>query len=218
MTSAPSCRAARDHLDHARQRLLARGRLGHAHVERPLAGEARLRAHLAHVAHVPADRALADGDDAEPLAARQGRQHAASLMPNTGRAVASRHTCRPGIGVAGDDEGIDLVAPRHQPPRAARSRSPRAPGSRCRRAPLQVTQSISRARPRRRTAPARRRGPWSRPRWSWGSPPGCGGGGAKPCWRPPRFGAIVARRARRPAQSRGQPGRGARCHKPRSIA
>ena len=39
-----------------------------------------------------------------------------SLMPNTGRAVASRHTLQPRIGIAGNHERIDAVAARHQPP------------------------------------------------------------------------------------------------------
>src|SRR6516164_6762072 len=42
-------------LNHAHERLAPRGRLGHAHVERPLAGETVHEAHLAHVAHVPAN-------------------------------------------------------------------------------------------------------------------------------------------------------------------
>src|SRR5262245_57211859 len=46
-------------LDHAVERLLAGGRLGHAHVERSLAGETVGEPHLPQVAHVPANRALA---------------------------------------------------------------------------------------------------------------------------------------------------------------
>src|SRR5215467_3692969 len=37
-------------LDHAHERLAVRGRLGHAHVERPFPGEALHEAHLAQVA------------------------------------------------------------------------------------------------------------------------------------------------------------------------
>ena len=170
MTSAPSwSRSSRADLDHAVERALARCRLGDAHVQRPLAGEAVEQSHLAHVAYVPADRALPDGDDAEPLAARQRRQHAALVDAEHRPRRRLAADVQAGIGVAGDDEGIDVVARRH-----TSRRSGRVTLSTCSCVSMPSGPSVQRAaldlRPVREPHRRQRigRGPWSRPRSSSG--------------------------------------------------
>src|SRR5262249_48097519 len=79
------------------------------HLERALAGEALGKPHLPQIAQVPADRALADGDDPEPLGARERGEDAAfgDAEYRARRALAAQMQAR--IAVAGDDERVGSV-------------------------------------------------------------------------------------------------------------
>jgi hypothetical protein len=106
-------RAAR--VDHFDQGAFARGRFGDAHVERPLPGEAFGQSHLPEIAHVPLDRALGDGDDAEGPGTGQRRQHAALGDAEHGPVGALAADLKSGIAVAGDDKGPGAVVTFNQP-------------------------------------------------------------------------------------------------------
>ncbi|MBB4425614.1 hypothetical protein GGD66_004175 [Bradyrhizobium sp. CIR48] len=101
--------------DHLRQRAFARGGIGNAHVERPLAGEAIGQAHLPEIAHVARDRALRDGDDAERFGAGERGQHAALGNAEYRPFRAFAADLKAGIAIAGDDEGRRAVVAFHQP-------------------------------------------------------------------------------------------------------
>ena len=58
------------HLEHAAERLFAACRLSDRHFERALTGQPVLEPHLQQITHVPGDRALAYGNDAEAVRAR----------------------------------------------------------------------------------------------------------------------------------------------------
>jgi len=101
--------------DHLCQRPFPRGGLGHAHVEGPLAGEAAEQPQLTQIAQMTPDRPLGYGDDTEPLATCQGRQHPRLIDAEHGSAGGLAANMQTGIGITGDHEGVDVVAARHQP-------------------------------------------------------------------------------------------------------
>ncbi|MBN8944827.1 MAG: hypothetical protein J0H01_35305 [Rhizobiales bacterium] len=95
--------------DHSRQPAFSRRGFRDRHLQRPLAGKAIHQRHLRQIADMARDRAGADGDDAEALGTGSCRQHAASGDAAHRARGTFAHAVYGRIGVAGDDEGIDVI-------------------------------------------------------------------------------------------------------------
>ncbi|MEH2621340.1 hypothetical protein V1285_006286 [Bradyrhizobium sp. AZCC 1620] len=96
-------------LDHLCERSFARCRLRHAHVERPLPGQAIHQAHLPEITNMAANRALRDRNDPEGFCARERRQHAAFGDAEHGPVGGFAADMQARIAVAGNDEGSRMV-------------------------------------------------------------------------------------------------------------
>src|SRR6516164_5415373 len=97
-------------LAHASQHELALGQLAYAHIDRPVAGEARAEAQARHIAPMARDGAAEDRDDAEALPLGEGDGEAALGDAIDGNIERLAQAVEPGIGEAGDDHGARLIA------------------------------------------------------------------------------------------------------------
>ena len=102
-------------IDHALERLFAARRLGDRHFERALTGKAVGEPHLEQIAHVPGDRALADGDDAEASGVRERGQDAAFSDAEDRPRGALAADVQPWIAVAGNHKGVGGIVCLHHP-------------------------------------------------------------------------------------------------------
>jgi hypothetical protein len=97
------------YVEHFLQRVLTRRGLGHTHFQWALAGQAIQQAHLAHVAHVPADRSLLDRNHPKTVSAGQRRQHTAFIYTENRTARRFAADVEAGVGIARDDIGVVVL-------------------------------------------------------------------------------------------------------------